>query len=156
MIEVVIADHQDMFRTGIEEVLKVEDGLRMVGEAPCPEQLLNTLQKVSPHVLLLSKSFLPAVTRINPMLERNKTALLLLAEDNDTKTAWSICWRWRWRICEATGSCIDKEPRTRSPVCGLRPLVDTQQLLLPPHMTRMAAPHLLMADLLIYPTHLLP
>jgi DNA-binding NarL/FixJ family response regulator len=77
MIEVVIADHQDMFRTVIEEVLKVEDGLRMVGEAPCPEQLLNTLQKVSPHVLLLSKSFLPAVTRINPMLERNKTALLL-------------------------------------------------------------------------------
>ena len=83
MIEIVIADHQEIFRTGIEEVLKGADDVRFAGHAPCPEQLLNTLQKVSPHVLLLSKNFLPAVAKINPMLERSETALLLLAEDND-------------------------------------------------------------------------
>lgn len=83
MIDVVIADHQELFRSGIEGVLMKTDDVHFVGHAQRPEQLLNILQEVSPHVLLLSKSFQPVVAKINPILERSKTALLLLAENND-------------------------------------------------------------------------
>jgi DNA-binding NarL/FixJ family response regulator len=83
VIDIVIADHQELFRIGIEGALMRADDVRFVGHAQRPEQLLNILQEVSPHVLLLSKSFQPAVAKINPILERSKTALLLLAENND-------------------------------------------------------------------------
>jgi len=82
-MDVVIADHQEIFRTGIERVLADADDVRIVGQAGCPEGLLDTLQNVSPHVLLLPTSFLAEAVKIRPMLERGETALLLLAENND-------------------------------------------------------------------------
>jgi len=60
----------------------VED-VRIVGQAQSPEQLLSTLKKVNPHVLVLSTNFLPVFPKIQRMLKRRKTALLLLAEEND-------------------------------------------------------------------------
>ena len=52
-------------------------------------------------------------------------------------------------VCEPTNRAIDGTPRTRSPVCGLRPLADAQQL--PPAFTLGdCLSHLLMADLLIH------
>jgi hypothetical protein len=45
--------------------------------------LLSALQTFTPHVLVLSTSFLPAFPKIRPMLRRTRTALLLLAEDHN-------------------------------------------------------------------------
>jgi DNA-binding NarL/FixJ family response regulator len=83
MINVIIADHQELFRAGLVEVLSVVEDVRIVGQAQSPEQLLSTLKKVNPHVLVLSTNFLPVFPKIQPMLKRRKTALLLLAEEND-------------------------------------------------------------------------
>ncbi len=83
MIDVIIADRQELFRIGMAQLLAIADDVRIVGQAQSPKQLLNTLKKVNPHVLILSTSFLPAFSRIQPMLKRSKTALLVLAEEND-------------------------------------------------------------------------
>jgi DNA-binding NarL/FixJ family response regulator len=83
MIDVIVADHQELFRIGMAEVLAVADDVRIVGQPQSPEQLLSALQTLSPHVLVLSTSFLPAFSKIERMLKRRRTALLLLAEDND-------------------------------------------------------------------------
>ncbi len=83
MIDVIIADHQELFRAGLAEVLSVVEDVRIVGQAQSPEQLLSTLKKVNPHVLVLSTNFLPVFAKIQRMLKRRKTALLLLAEEND-------------------------------------------------------------------------
>ena len=83
MIDVIIADHQELFRVGMAEVLAVEDDIRIVGQAQSPEQLLSVLKGVTSRVLVLSTSFLPAFPQIQPMLKRSKTALLMLAEAND-------------------------------------------------------------------------
>ena len=65
------------------EVLSVADDVRIVGQAQSPELLLSTLKKVNPHVLVLSTDFLPVYPKIQRMLEHGKTALLLLAVEND-------------------------------------------------------------------------
>ncbi len=83
MIDVIIADHQELFRIGMAEVLAVADDVRIVGQPQSPEQLLSTLKKIHPHVLILSTSFLPAFSKIQRMLKRRQTALLVLAEDDD-------------------------------------------------------------------------
>jgi DNA-binding NarL/FixJ family response regulator len=83
MIEVVIADHQEIFRIGIAEVLAAAGEVRIVGQAQSAAQVLSTLKKAKPHVLILSTSLLPALPKIERMLERHQTALLLLAEEND-------------------------------------------------------------------------
>jgi DNA-binding NarL/FixJ family response regulator len=83
MIEVVIADHLELFSIGLTEVLAGQDDVRVVGQPQSPEQLLKTLKKVKPHVLVLSTDFLPVYPRIQRILKRRKTALLVLAEGND-------------------------------------------------------------------------
>src|SRR5271157_2240195 len=83
MIDVIIADHQELFRVGMAEVLAIADDVCVVGQAQSPEQLLSVLKGFTPRVLVLSTSFLPAFSKIQPMLKRSKTALLVLAEEND-------------------------------------------------------------------------
>jgi len=83
MIKVILADHQELFRMGMAQVLAEVDDIRIVGEPQSPEQLLNQLEESNPHVLILSTAFLPAFTEIRRILKRRQTALLVLAEEND-------------------------------------------------------------------------
>jgi DNA-binding NarL/FixJ family response regulator len=87
MIDVIVADHQELFRIGMTELLAVADDVRIVGQSRSTEQLLNTLKAVNPHVLILSTSFLSAFSKIQRMLKRRRTALLVLTEEND-RTAY--------------------------------------------------------------------
>lgn len=87
MIDVIIADHQELFRVGMTEVLAGADDVRIVGQPQSPEQLLSTLKEVKPHVLILSTSFLPVFSKIQRMLKRGRTALLVLTEETD-RTAY--------------------------------------------------------------------
>ena len=63
MIDVIIADHQDLFRVGMAEVLAVADDVCIVGQAQSPEQLLSLLRGFTPRVLVLSTSFLTAFSK---------------------------------------------------------------------------------------------
>ena len=83
MIDVLIADDQELFHIGMAEILAVADDVHIVGQPQSPELLLDTLEQAKPHVLVLSTSFLPAWSKIQRALRRRKTALLVLAEDND-------------------------------------------------------------------------
>jgi DNA-binding NarL/FixJ family response regulator len=81
MINVIIADHQAIFRAGIAKVLAVEEDIRIVGQPQSPEQLLNALDKLRSHVLILSTSFLPSLQEIQEITSTRNTALLMLAEN---------------------------------------------------------------------------
>jgi DNA-binding NarL/FixJ family response regulator len=83
VIDVVIADHQELFRVGMAEVLAGADDVRVVGQAHSSEELLTTLENVQPHVLILSTNFLPVLSKIQRILKRRQTALLVLTEEND-------------------------------------------------------------------------
>jgi DNA-binding NarL/FixJ family response regulator len=83
MIDVIIADHQELFHVGVAEILAGANDVRLVVQPRSPEQLLTALQTIVPNVLVLSTSFLSAFPKIEPVLKRGRTALLLLAEEND-------------------------------------------------------------------------
>src|SRR5271169_3445637 len=83
MIDVIVADHQELFRIGMTKVLALADDVRIVGQPQSPEQLLSALKTFAPNVLVLSTGFLPAFSKIQRMLKRRQTALLVLTEEND-------------------------------------------------------------------------
>lgn len=92
MIDVIIADHQELFRVGLVEVLSVADDVRISRQAQSAEELLTILREADPHVLILSTNFLPTISKVQRMLKRRRTALLLLAEEND-QTDYMQWWR---------------------------------------------------------------
>jgi len=84
MTNVIIADHQAIFRAGIAKVLAVEEDMRIVGQPQSSEQLLNALEKLRSRVLILSTSFLPQLPEIQEIASRRNVALLMLVENTET------------------------------------------------------------------------
>jgi DNA-binding NarL/FixJ family response regulator len=83
MIDVILADHQELFRVGMAEILADTDDICLMAQPRSAEQLLSLMETLVPHVLVLSTNFLPAFAKIEPVLKRRRTALLILAEEND-------------------------------------------------------------------------
>jgi DNA-binding NarL/FixJ family response regulator len=92
VIDVIVADHQELFHVGMIEVLAGADDICLLAQPRSAEQLLSLLETVVPHVLVLSTDFLPTFSKIEPVLKRRRTALLILAEENDRITY--VRW-WR-------------------------------------------------------------
>jgi DNA-binding NarL/FixJ family response regulator len=84
MINVVIADHQAIFRAGIAKVLAVEEDMRIVGQPQSAEQLMNVLEKLRSRVLIFSTSFLPLLPQIQQIASARNIALLILVENTQT------------------------------------------------------------------------
>lgn len=80
MINVILADHQRVFRIGMASALAAEDDIRIVGQPHTFDQLLNGLQSFRPHVLVLSSAYLGTVAEIKQIASRHRTAILLLEE----------------------------------------------------------------------------
>ncbi len=83
MINVIIADHQAIFRAGIAKVLAVEEDIRIVGQPQSPEQLLNALDKLRPRVVVLSSHFLSFLPEILEMGGKQQFAVLMLADNTE-------------------------------------------------------------------------
>ncbi len=83
MIDVIFADYQELFHVGMAEVLAGADDIRLMAQPRSAEQLLSLLETFVPHVLVLSTNFLPAFSKIETVLKKSRTALLILAEEND-------------------------------------------------------------------------
>jgi DNA-binding NarL/FixJ family response regulator len=83
MVNVIIADHQAIFRAGIAKVLAVEEDIRIVGQPQSSEQLLNVLDRLRSRVLILSTSFLPLLPDIQEIARARNIALLMLVENTE-------------------------------------------------------------------------
>jgi DNA-binding NarL/FixJ family response regulator len=83
MINVIIADHQAIFRAGIAKVLAVEEDMRIVGQPQSAEHLLNVLEKLRSRVLIFSTSFLPLLPEIQQIATARNIALLMLVENTE-------------------------------------------------------------------------
>jgi DNA-binding NarL/FixJ family response regulator len=88
MINVIIADHQAIFRAGVSKVLAVEDDIRIVGQPHSHEQMLNALEHLRAHVLLVSTQFLPLFDRIQTLTAGQSTRVLVVAEITDEASAF--------------------------------------------------------------------
>ncbi len=83
VINIVIADHQAIFRAGIAKILAVEDDLRIVGQPKSLEQLMVCLQKLRTEVLLLSSGFTPRTGEIVVIARGRSVPVIVLAESSE-------------------------------------------------------------------------
>jgi DNA-binding NarL/FixJ family response regulator len=88
MTNVIIADHQAIFRAGVAKVLAVEDDIRIVGQPQSHEQMLNALEHLRAHVLLVSTNFLPLFAEIRNLTAGQDTKILVMAEPTDEAAAF--------------------------------------------------------------------
>lgn len=82
MINVILADHERIFRIGMATALAAEDDIRIVGQPRTPDQLISGLKTFRPHVLVLSSAFLICIDSIKRTCACQQTAILFL-EDYD-------------------------------------------------------------------------
>lgn len=83
MINVLIADHQAIFRAGVATVLAAEDDLRIVGQPQSSKQMLNALEHFRVRVLLISASFLRPFSAVHALAVRQTTSMLVVVETED-------------------------------------------------------------------------
>jgi DNA-binding NarL/FixJ family response regulator len=83
MINVIIADHQAIFRAGVAKVLAVEEDLRIVGQPAGPEQMLHALDKLRPQVVILSTGFLKQLGEVQEIAQRRQIAVLLICDNTE-------------------------------------------------------------------------
>lgn len=83
MINVVIADHQAIFRAGIAKILAVEDDLRIVGQPASMQQLQVCLEKLRTEVLLISSGFTPQIDETAQAAQRHSVSVIILAESSE-------------------------------------------------------------------------
>jgi len=84
VINVIIADHQAIFRAGIAKVLAVEEDMRIIGQPQSAEQLLNALEKLRARVLILSSSSLALLPTVQEIANGRNIALLMLVENTES------------------------------------------------------------------------
>ncbi len=85
VINVIIADHQPVFRAGIAKLLAAEDDMRVVAHPLSTSHLLNAIEKLRPHVVILSSGFLadPSdITTITAMAGEYHVPVLMLTQNN--------------------------------------------------------------------------
>ena len=80
MINVILADHERIFRIGIAAALASEDDIRIVGQPSSHVQLMRGVENFRPHVLILSSAFLGPIDAIRQVCARSRTAILLLQD----------------------------------------------------------------------------
>ncbi len=83
MINVIIADHQAIFRAGVAKVLAVEEDLRIVGQPLTPEAVLNALDKLRPQVVILSTGFINLLSEVQDVAQRRQSAVLVICDNNE-------------------------------------------------------------------------
>lgn len=86
VINVVIADHQPVYRAGLAKLLATEDDMRIIAQPLSSEHLMNVLEKLRPHVLVISSGFIDEpekLKRVNGMAGERQVAILVLTENSE-------------------------------------------------------------------------
>lgn len=86
MINVIVAFHEPIFRTGVANLLAAEDDLRIIAQPASGDHLRNAIQKLRPHVVVLSSGFFPPLDEVEAIAricQRGRIGLLMIAESTE-------------------------------------------------------------------------
>ena len=91
IINVVIADHQPVYRAGVAKLLASEDDMRIIAQPLSTDHLMNVLDKLRPHVLVISSGFVDepeTLKRITGMAGERQIAILVLTDNHEPSPAF--------------------------------------------------------------------
>lgn len=94
VINVIIADHQPVFRAGVAKLLATEDDMRIIAQPHSAEHLLNAMEKLRPHVLIISSGFFAEsaqLEKVSALAAQRQAAVLVLTE-NTEQTPHYVPW----------------------------------------------------------------
>ena len=86
VINVVIADHQPVYRAGLAKLLAAEDDMRIIAQPLSADHLMNALEKLRPHVLVISSGFVndpETLKRVTGVASERQIAILVLTENTE-------------------------------------------------------------------------
>ena len=83
MLKIILAENQAIFRAGAAKVLAVEDDLRVVAQVQVDDQLLPSVEKFRPAILLLSSDFHPELKKVIDAAMKTKARVVVVAENGD-------------------------------------------------------------------------
>jgi DNA-binding NarL/FixJ family response regulator len=89
MINVIIADHEPIFRTGIAKLLAAEDDIRIIAQPQSMTHPISAVKGLLPHVLVMSSSFLPPLTDIHKLAlagVKRPIAIMILAAKTEEQS----------------------------------------------------------------------
>ena len=81
MLKIILADNQAIFRAGAAKVLAVEDDLRVVAQVQVVDQLLPSVEKFRPNLLLVSAEFHPELASVIAAAAKAKAHTVVVAEN---------------------------------------------------------------------------
>lgn len=80
MINVILADHQRVFRVGMACALASDEEIRIVGQPSTLEQLLRGIDMFRPQVVVMSSLYLDHLEAIKAVCSRSRSALMLVRD----------------------------------------------------------------------------
>jgi DNA-binding NarL/FixJ family response regulator len=91
VINVIIADHEPIFRAGVAKLLAAEDDIRIIAQPQSMDRLITVVNALRPNVLMVSPDFLSLLTDIHQVTMaavNRQVAVMLLAAT--TKDMWGL------------------------------------------------------------------
>jgi DNA-binding NarL/FixJ family response regulator len=85
-MNVIVAVHQPIFRTGVANLLAAEDDMRIIAQPLSRDHLLSSIESFRPQVLILSSGFFPVrsdIEGITRITSKRHIAILMLTETSE-------------------------------------------------------------------------
>jgi DNA-binding NarL/FixJ family response regulator len=88
MNKVILADSQAIFRAGTAKVLAMDEDLRIIAQCSDLERMTHAVTTFPGSIVLFATSLRPDLTRLRILLESAGSRGIVIAENNETATAY--------------------------------------------------------------------
>jgi DNA-binding NarL/FixJ family response regulator len=123
---VVLADDQELVRTGLRAILEAEDDIEVVGEAADGAEAVAVVRRLSPHVVLMDirMPVLDGIEATRRIAADGSTSVVMLTTFDRSRLVYDSL------VAGATGFLLKDVPRAQL-VAGVRAAARGEELLAP-------------------------
>ncbi|HVZ83095.1 MAG TPA: response regulator transcription factor [Terracidiphilus sp.] len=88
MNKVILADSQAIFRAGTAKVLAMDEDLRIIAQCTDLDRMMHAIATFPGSIVLMAASLRPDMARLRAMLESSNSRGIVIAENNETASAF--------------------------------------------------------------------
>jgi DNA-binding NarL/FixJ family response regulator len=88
MNKVILADSQAIFRAGTAKVLAMDEDLRIIAQCTDLERMMHAITTFPGSIVVMAASLRPDMTRLRTVLEATSCRGIVIAENNETASAF--------------------------------------------------------------------
>ncbi len=88
MNKIILADSQAIFRAGTAKVLAMDEDFRIIAQCADLERMMHAISSFPGAIVLFASSLRPDMNRLRMMLETSGSRAVVIAENNESATAY--------------------------------------------------------------------